>query len=124
MYENFLKLTTILTASFLIVIYLLWRVSVYLKANRKKLMTSAVIKTEGKVLRKFFGGGDSRISDVPHLTIEVTVNDKTVEVNKDVNRELFFAYEEGDIIELFVTNEEDMKVYPLAAITENQQSPI
>ena len=83
-------------------------------------MKPAVIKTQGRVVRKFFGDGDSRISDIPYMTLRITVNAKTVDVDKSIDREFFFACEEGDLIDLFVTDEDEMKVYPLAEIIDKE----
>ena len=111
---------TIMVIGFAIVMYLVWKVSRYIKTNRNLLMKSAVVRTKGRILRKFFGGGDSRFSGTPHMTFQITINEETFEVDKDVDKELFFSYEEGDMVDLFVTDGADMKIYPLDSISEKK----
>ena len=116
----FIDLMTIMVAGFAVVMFLVWKVVRYIRKHRNILIKSAVVRTEGRILRKFFGGGDSRFSGTPHMTFQITIDEKTFEVDKNVDKEIFFSYEEGDMIDLFVADGEDMLVYPLESLVEKK----
>ena len=54
------------------------------------------------------------------MTFQITIDEKTFEVDKNVDKEIFFSYEEGDMIDLFVADGEDMLVYPLESLVEKK----
>jgi hypothetical protein len=113
---DFTLLMVVMLFGFLVVCILLWKIGKYLKENRGTLTKSGLVKTKGEVVKKFFGGGDSRISGDPHMTFKVIIDNNTVEIDQKVGRDLYFSYDEGDEIELFIAEGQELKVYPLESI--------
>ena len=122
---DFITLMTVMMCGFAIVTFLVWKVARYMKAHKDVFTKAAVVKTKGTVRKKFFGGAkDVRIDGTPHMIFEVTLNDKTFEVEQGVDQKLYFDYEEGDEIDLFVTTDTQMKIYPLDTIREPAPEPV
>jgi hypothetical protein len=76
------------------------------------------MKTKGKVIRKFYSGGDIRIAGQPFMTFKISLGDDSMEIKQQVDQQLYFSYEEGDEIDLFVSRGQELKVYPLESLKE------
>jgi hypothetical protein len=115
---TFASLMSIMIFSLLLVSFLLWKVVQYTKKNRSLFTRSNLIKTKGKIIKKFYGGGDTRISGHPFMTFKVSLDDNFMEIQQKVDQQLYFSYEEGDEIDLFVSRGQEFKIYPLEGLKE------
>ena len=113
---NFLFLMTVLLSGVLIVCFIFWGSLKYLKASYAFDISSDVTLTRGQVIKKFYSGGDPRIDGMPTLKLKFTLEDEVHEVIKAVEQEIFFEYDEGQEIDLFVSNSKMLQVYPLKSI--------
>ena len=101
-----------------IVCFIFWALLKYFKDTNAFAISSDVVLTKGKVVKKFYSGGDPRISGLPTMKLQFTHDDVVHEIEKQVAKELFFEYDEGEDIELFVSVAKEVRVYPLKSIQE------
>ncbi len=108
-----------LSLGLLFIVLLAWQTANYLKKNRHSITKAALIKTKGKIIKKFFSG-DARIGGEHHVKFQFTIDDKNVEVDHGVDQELYLAYEVGDELDIFVANGSEIKVYLLDSLKDVQ----
>jgi len=113
---NFLFLMTILLTGILLVCLFLWGAIKYFQTSNAFSISSDVTLTKGKVMKKFYSGVDPRIDGMPTLGVGFTLENEVHEVIGAVEQDLFFEYDEGEEIDLFVSNSKCLQVYPLKSI--------
>ena len=113
---NFLFLMSILLFGVMLVCLFFWGALNYFKASNAFAIGSDVTLTKGKVIKKFYSGGDPRIEGKPTMKLKFTLENEVHEVIKAVEQEIFFEYDEGQEIDLFVSNSKMLQVYPLKSI--------
>ncbi|MCM8542654.1 MAG: hypothetical protein NE328_20480 [Lentisphaeraceae bacterium] len=94
----------------------LWGAIKYFQTSNAFSISSDVTLTKGKVMKKFYSGGDPRIDGMPTLKLKFTLENEVHEVIKAVEQDLFFEYDEGEEIDLFISNSTSLQVYPLKSI--------
>lgn len=83
---------------------------------------SDVKLTKGKVVKKFYSGGDPRIDGKPTIKLAFTHENELHEIDKAVAQEIFFEYNEGQEIDLFISSNNELKVYPLKTIQSKKMA--
>jgi len=117
---NFAFLTIILLFGVSIVGLFFWASIRYLKKTSAFATGSNVTLTKGKVIKKFYSGGDPRLSGLPTMKLSFKFENEFHEIDREVEQEIFFEYDEGEDIDLFVSNKKELKVYPLKSIQEKK----
>ena len=117
---NFLFLTTIFLFCVALAVLFVWGLLGYFKGTGAFKIKSNVVLTKGKVLKKFYSGGDPRISGLPTMKLEFKLEDEIHKIEKEVEQEIFFEYDEGQDIDLFVSTSNELKVYPLKSIQKKE----
>ena len=115
---NFTFLTIILLFGASLIGLFFWGSLRYFKKSNAFSIGSDVTLTKGKVVKKFYSGGDPRINGLPTLKLSFKFDNEFHEVEKEVEQDIFFKYDEGQEIDLFVSNKNELKVYPLKSIQE------
>lgn len=119
---NFAFLTIILLFGAAVTGLFFWGILRYLKKSNAFATGSGITLTKGKVLKKYYSGGDPRISGLPTMKLSFKFEDEFHEIDKEVEQEIFFEYDEGEDIDLFVSFTKELKVYPLKSIQEKKQA--
>ncbi len=97
-----------------------WGTLRYLKKSNAFATGSSVTLTKGKVIKKFYNGADPRINGQPTFKLTFKFENELHEIEKEVEQEIFFEYDEGEDIDLFVSCKKELKVYPLKSIQEKK----
>jgi len=117
---NFVFLSIILLFGLSMVGLFFWGTVKYFKKTNAFATGSNVTLTKGKVIKKFYSGGDPRINGLPTMKLSFKFENEFHEVDKEVEQELFFEYDEGQDIDLFISKQNELKVYPLKSIQDKK----
>lgn len=117
---NILFLITLLFFGVIFFCLFFWGFIKYFEKSNAFSIQSDVTLTKGKVVKKFYTGGDPRISGEPTIKLTFTHENELHEIDKAVAREIFFEYDEGQEIDLFISNNNELKVYPLKSIQDKK----
>lgn len=117
---NFFFLMTILVCGVLTICLIFWALLRYFKRSYSVKINSSVVLTKGKVIKKFYSGGDPRVDGRPTMKLKFTHEKTEHVIDQQVEQEIFFEYDEGEEIDLFVSSTKDLQVYPLKSIQKNR----
>ena len=74
-------------------------------------------KVNATVIDKFFDGEEIITGGSPTLLINVNVNRKNHQIKHFVEQKLYMKYDIGDTIEVFVSQNDKLKIYPVDELT-------
>lgn len=119
---NIFFLMTILFFGVFLFCLFFWGSVKYFEKSNAFSVGSDVTLTKAKVIKKFYSGGDPRIDGSPTIKLSFTHENKVHEIDKAVEKEIFFDCDEGQEIDLFISNSDELKVYPLKSIQSKEVS--